>query len=168
MPNSAKSTYLVDQLRAASDQAATYPVQTLHTLLLDRFHRNKTHVRPHDRVGNGLSIIGIVLVRLHIRLNELRRHQTHRLPRGAEHPCPVVSASTGLNAHHARFELAKELLHLMAPQLPLERHPACLVHPVCLKHMLCYVQSYCGHLLHRSNLRPATLLPRLTRTGPYH
>jgi len=51
---------------------------------------------------------------LHVWLHELRRHQPNRVPQSAQHTCPVVSTSAGLDAHHAPLKFRKEAHHIVA------------------------------------------------------
>src|SRR5439155_18891222 len=82
---------LVSQLRAGTDHAAPYPVQSLQVLLLDGFARHETHARTAYRFADRLGIVGIVLLLLQIGLDKLRSHQPNLVPEGSEHTSPIVS-----------------------------------------------------------------------------
>src|SRR5580698_8705065 len=116
-------TDLVDELRAAGDQPAADTMKALKILLLDRFLRNEAHLRSGDRLADRLGIVGIVLLRLHIRLDELRRHQSDRMPKPANHPCPIMRTSAGLDPNQARRNFGKEAGDLGAPQLASQNRP---------------------------------------------
>ena len=92
---------LVDELSAAANQPTAHAVKALKILLLDRLLRNESHVGPRYGLADRLGIVGIVLLRLHVRLDELRRHQTDRVTLAAEHSRPIMRAATCLNANQA-------------------------------------------------------------------
>lgn len=69
---------LVDQLRAAGDLPTAGAVKALQIVLLNRLPRNISHVRPGHGLADCFGIVGVVLLRLYIRLDELRRRKPHR------------------------------------------------------------------------------------------
>ena len=62
-----------------SDQCLAHPVDRQGALLLLGLDRNKAHARPLDRFADRLGVGPVVLVAFDIRLDLLRRHQTHRV-----------------------------------------------------------------------------------------
>jgi hypothetical protein len=82
-----------------TDKSLPRPVQTQQRLLLDRFERDKSHVGSSDCLADRFRIPRIVLVALHLRLHELRRHQFDRVTERAELARPEMSATTGFQPH---------------------------------------------------------------------
>ena len=72
-------------------------MKTLKVLLLDRLLRDEAHLGPTHCLANRLRIVGIVLLRLHVRLDELRRHQPDSVPETAEGPRPIVCTAAGFD-----------------------------------------------------------------------
>src|SRR6266480_2159261 len=105
-------TNLVDQLCPAADKSRPHPMQALQILLLDSLGRNEAHARPADSFADRLRIVGVVLLRLHIGLHELRRDQAYRVPQSAQHSKPVVRSTASLQSYQARFDFSKERRHL--------------------------------------------------------
>ena len=70
---------LVGLGRAGYDKALARSMQRQHRLLLDALHWNESHAGPGDGLADGFRISHVVLVALHIGLDELRRHQAHRM-----------------------------------------------------------------------------------------
>jgi hypothetical protein len=66
--------------------------------------------RLTDRLGIG----GIVLVRFHIGLDELRGHQSHRMSKTLEFSGPVMRTAAGFHTNQARRQLREEARHLVA------------------------------------------------------
>src|SRR5256885_17133797 len=66
---------------------------------------------------NCLRIRHVVLVRLHVRLHKLRRHQTNRVPEPFQHASPVMRTGAGLHADQARWEVHETTAHLVPFQL---------------------------------------------------
>jgi len=114
----------------------TRTVHRQHRLLLHTLDRHKAHVRPHHRFTDRFSIGRIVLVGLDVGLDELRRHQTHRVPIALQRARPVVRATARFHADQTRRQLGEEHRHLLAPQLLAQHHFAALVHSVHLKDIL--------------------------------
>ena len=122
-------------------------MQREHRLLLFAFHRYEPHVRPGHRFANGLRISGIVLVRLHVRLHKLGRHQFHRVAQLHQTACPRMGAAAGFHPHQTAGPLRKEIHHLTPPQLPSQYNLASLIDPVNLNYVLCQINTD-GHNLH--------------------
>ena len=63
---------LIDLGRAVANQLAAHPVQCLNILLRYALDLHETHVGPIHRFADRLGIVRVVLVALHVRLDELR------------------------------------------------------------------------------------------------
>ena len=57
------------------DQLRPDPMHRLYILLLRGLERDKTHRRQTHHLTHGRGVIAVALVALHIRFNELARHQ---------------------------------------------------------------------------------------------
>ena len=66
---------LVDQRRALTHQTIPHSVQCLHVELLLSLELDKTHRRPRRRFGDRFRVTVIVLLRLDVGTDVLRRHQ---------------------------------------------------------------------------------------------
>ena len=55
--------------------------------LRGRLDRHKAHVSPCYRFTDGFGIVHVILVRLHVRLHKVRRHQLHRM----SHRCQLAT-----------------------------------------------------------------------------
>src|ERR1700722_6927435 len=78
-------------------QSLPRSVQCQERLLLGGLDRHKPHVRATHRLTDRLRIAGIVLVRLHVRLDELRGHQLDRVTQGSELAGPKVRTAASLH-----------------------------------------------------------------------
>jgi hypothetical protein len=121
-------------------------VQRKRCLLLGRLGRHEAHGRPRDRLANRLGIVAVVLVGLHVRLDELRRHEPHFVAQLDELARPVVRAAAGFHPDQAGWQVAKELQHLAAFELLTQHCSPALAHPVDLKHALCQIDTHCRNL----------------------
>jgi hypothetical protein len=63
--------------RPLTHQVVSHSMQSHRGLLFHRLCRHKAHAWALDRFTTSLRVSRIVLVRLHIRAHELRRHQTN-------------------------------------------------------------------------------------------
>jgi len=98
--------------------------------------------RLTDRLGVGR----IVLVRLHVRLHELRRHQLHLMSQLAELPRPVVGTSTGFQAHQTRWQIGEIGQNLFANQRLTDDFLASGVHTEDMKGILGNIKTDGGHV----------------------
>jgi hypothetical protein len=105
-------------------------------LLLDALDRHEAHVRPAHCLADRLGIGRIVLVRLDVGLDELRRHQPDRMPEALERAAPVMGARTRFHADQARRQVPEERCQLLTPELPAQHGLASRINPVHLKHVL--------------------------------
>ena len=75
-------------------------VQLLDVSLRHRLHPHEPHRRSPRRLGDTVRVVDVVLVRLHIRGDELRTHQHCSVPQPHSQPAPVVRAPARLHRHH--------------------------------------------------------------------
>jgi hypothetical protein len=121
-------------------------VQRKRCLLLGSFDRHEAHVRPRHRLADCLGIVAVVLVGLHVRLDELRRHEPHLVAQLDELARPVMRAATGLHPDQAGRQVGEELQHLAAFELLAQHRFPALAHPVDLEHALCQIDTHCRNL----------------------
>ena len=69
-------------------QTTAHPVQGQDILLLGGLHRHEAHTGTADGFANRLSIVGVVLVPLHVGLDELRADELDLIPELPETPAP--------------------------------------------------------------------------------
>lgn len=73
-------------------------MQRQDRLLLDGLDRHEAHVRSRGGFADRLGVGRVVLVRLHVRLDELRCNQPNRVSHALELTSPVVRAGLSLHA----------------------------------------------------------------------
>ena len=134
---------LIGHCRALFDQVLTDAVQHLDVLLFRAFQRHKVHARPADGFTDGLGIVRIILVALHIRLDELRRDQAHLMPLLDQLASPIVGAGTGFDTDEGRRQVGKESQHLASLQLLAQYRLAGPIDAMHLKPLLCDIQTDC-------------------------
>src|SRR6185437_7744634 len=117
-------------------------------LLLEGFYGNEAHVRPGDCFAYRLGVVPIVLAALAIWDHELRRHQLHRVPEGAESTCPLVRSRARFHADKTRGQLRNELGELRSRQASPHHRCALRIYRVHGKHILCQVDSNCRNYAH--------------------
>ena len=88
--------------------------------------RRRRADRGHPQPSGGR----VVLVGLHVGLDELGRHQLDGVPEQLELARSVVRTTTGLHADQARGQIGKKLRHLGGFELLLQRGLAVLVDPM--------------------------------------
>lgn len=96
-----KTSDLVHQRGTVSDELITNAVQRLHIELLLGLQLHKPHRRASCRFRDRLGIAIIVLLRLDVRTDILRRHQPHRMALSCQRPAHVMSAAASLHRHDA-------------------------------------------------------------------
>src|ERR1700681_2841447 len=89
-----------------------------------RLDRHETHPRPLHRFGNGFGIQVVALIRLHVGLHVLRRHQSHFMTLFAQRPPQKVRSTTGLHADQLHLQIRGEGLQLPARTSLADHHPA--------------------------------------------
>jgi hypothetical protein len=120
---------------------------------------NKPHVEPRRDLTDRFRIVGIIILRLHIRLDELWRHQSTRMPKPPPPHCgerfcsprgqPAKAAAPIESNDLARFSFRRNT------RRPFSSAP-------CISDLLRNVQPY-GRTLHRPSSSLASLSTRLSR-----
>src|SRR6516225_8657186 len=96
-----ESANLVNHCGAAYDPPFADSVQRLQVELVIAFDRHKAHRGTGHRFGNRFGIDVVVLVRLHVRLHILGRHQAHVMPLFSQSAAEKMRSSAGLHADQA-------------------------------------------------------------------
>jgi hypothetical protein len=86
---------------------AARPVDRLQVLLRYGLDRDKTHVRPIHGFTNAFGVVGVVLLALDVRFDELRRHQPYRVTHLLEDTTPGVCAGARFHPDQARLPLGE-------------------------------------------------------------
>ena len=123
-------------------------MQHENRLLVGALDRHKAHVRPRNGLANRLRIPRIVLVALHVRPYELRRHQLGRVPQFAQFARPKMRAAASFHPHQTRLQLGKEAHHLCTLQHLAQYRLAPIIHSVHLKQVLCQIKTNCCNIAH--------------------
>ena len=108
---------LVALRRSGLDPARARSVQRQHCLLFGALHWHEAHVGPCHRLANRLRVVAVVLVRLDIRLDEARGHESNLMAAFDEFARPVVRPPAGLHPDQAGRHVDEELQHLVAFEL---------------------------------------------------
>jgi hypothetical protein len=85
--------------------------------LLDRSRMGEAHRRTRHGFGNSLSIDRVVLLRLDVRLDELRCDNAHLMAHGGELACQPLRARTGFHADDRAVGTLKEAEQRIASEL---------------------------------------------------
>src|SRR5271163_2744875 len=96
-----QSANLVDHRGAAHDPPFAYSVQRLQVELIVSLDRHKAHRRTGYSLGDGFGIDVVILVRLHVRLDVLCRHQTHVMSLFPQGTAEKMRSSACLHADQA-------------------------------------------------------------------
>src|ERR1700741_5210933 len=96
-----QSANLVDHRGAAHDPTFAYSVQRLQVELVIALDRHKAHRGTGYSFGNGFGIDVVLLIRLHVWLHILCRHQAHVMPLFAQSTTEKMRSSTSLHADQA-------------------------------------------------------------------
>jgi len=137
---------LISLRGARLHEALTHTVQHQDRLLLNVLDRHKPHVGPRHGLADRLCIGRVVLVGLHVGLDELRRHQLDSVTKGCELARPVMSTAACFHADQARRQVHEKLGHLITLELLLQDGLAVFIDCVNLKHVLCQVDANCCNL----------------------
>lgn len=142
------ATQRVDRLRPLADQQIPQPEDHAQPLLRGRLHFDKAHGRSAGGLHDRLGIRHVVLLVLDIRLDELRRDQSHFMAQIRQCPRPVMSSRAGLHRHPALWLRLHEGEELLARK-PLAEHDFALgCRPVKLKDLLGQVHADDRYFLH--------------------
>jgi hypothetical protein len=131
-------------------------------LLLDGLDRHEAHVRSRHGLADRLRIARITLVRLHVGLHELRRHQSDGVPQLAQLARPEVSATASFHPDQAWHEPSEKAAHLGALQRAAQDHLASLVDPMHLKYVFCQINADSRNVPHGRSCRFKWLLDTST------
>jgi hypothetical protein len=97
--------------------------------------RLEAHVRSSHGLADRFRIADIILIRFHIRLDKLWRHQPYRVPEALQRTAPVMSTGARLQANEARRQIGKEYRHLLAPQLLAQHRSTPFINSMHLKYV---------------------------------
>jgi len=132
------------RLRGARlDEALAGAVQGQHRLLPGVLDRHEAHVGTPHGLANRLGVRRVVLVRLHVRLHELRGHQPDRVPQLAELLGPVMRAAAGFHADQARRQVGEERQQLRPFDLFLQGRLAPFIDAMHLENAFCQIDPNC-------------------------
>ena len=112
-----------------SDEQMPCPMQRQARLLLRRFDRHETHIRPLHRLANRLGVGRVVLLAFDVRLHIDRRYEFNFMPKRSE------------LANQARRQLHKKRQNTTALQLLPDKHFACRINAVNLENRLRDVET---------------------------
>jgi hypothetical protein len=85
----------------------------LHILLGDRLHGHAAYSGPFDGLTDTRCIVGIIFLTLHIRFDELWRHQFHPVAKLGKLPRPVMGPTGGRHPKEAGRQLCDERQELL-------------------------------------------------------
>jgi hypothetical protein len=111
----------------------------LNILVMNLFDGHKTHVGTGDGLHDRRRIVGVVLLALHVRLNELGRHDPNGESQLFKLPGPIMRPRTGFHAYHLRPQLEDNLLQPTPPYDPAKDLLAPFIHAVERKNLLCQI-----------------------------
>jgi hypothetical protein len=126
----------------------TGAVERQAALLLGRLGRDEPHVRPGDRLADGLGISGIILMSLDLGLHVGRRHQANGVAKCLQFARPVMRRSTSFDTDQARQLLLKESQYVATLQLAAYDYLAGSINAMNLKNRLRNVETDCRDRLH--------------------
>ena len=133
--------YGVDKLGSLPDQQLAHPVHRQCRLLLFGLDRHDAHGRPRHGLADCGGVGRVVLATLHVRLDVLRRHEPHLMPKGPQLARPEVRGGAGLHADQAGWQRSEIGDDLAAPEAALDDDVARLVHAVDLEDVLGQVEA---------------------------
>src|SRR5580704_16832279 len=96
---------LVDHRGAAYNPPLAYSVQRLQIELVIALDRHEAHRGAGYSLGACFRIDVVVLVRLHVRLHILRRHQPYIMPLFPQSTAEKMRSSAGLHADQALMKV---------------------------------------------------------------
>src|SRR5262245_16149410 len=138
----------IDHRRLLANEQMACAMEHQAALLLPRLGRHEPHVWPGDRLADGLSIGGIILLSLDVRLDVGRRHQAHRMTKTRKFAGPIMRGGAGFNSNEARRQLLDEWQNVAALELAANEYITCSVNPVDLKNRFGDVEADCRNSLH--------------------
>src|SRR5210317_2058629 len=120
-------------------------------MFFSRFDGNECYLRSIDRFSNRASIVVIVLIAQHHRLDMLGWYQLHIMAQRNQFSTPVVGGGTGFHVNSACRQLSKELAHMVASEHSFLNLFVVFIQTDDVKNVLCQVQTYSGNI-HRGLL----------------
>ena len=141
---------LIDHRRTLGHRLAADPVHVLQVLLLDRLHRDEPHRRSAHRFADRLRVAEIILVRLHVRLDELCAHHTGVVPELPKHSRPMMRSATGFEPDQVRRLLRHEAFQPTPGELLLDHHLPVPVHAADVKRRPAEIDTDSSNLRHGS------------------
>ena len=128
------------------DESLARPMDCQQGLLFLRLDCDESHSGPGNGLADGLGVGRVILVRLHVGLDELRRHQLDRMAHLAQFPGRVVCSTTRFHPDQTGLELDEKRQHLRTPQLLAQARLAMKVDTMYLKYRLCQIDTACTQL----------------------
>ncbi|SMH65433.1 protein of unknown function [Acidithiobacillus ferrivorans] len=117
-----------------------------YRLLLAVLGRHEAHVGSSHRFADCLGVRRVVLVRLDVRLDELRCHQLGRVAQGFQLSGPVMRAATSFHPDQAGSQVGEKRNHLLALELLLHQRLAAFVDTMHLQNVFCQINPNCRNL----------------------
>src|SRR5215216_7693987 len=149
--------YGVDQHGALAHQQIACPMQHQDGLLLFVLDRHEYHVRPHQGLDNGGSVVGdVLLAALNVGLDLGGCDQPHRMAQRRNPASPVVGGSARLHAHDAGRQRLEKCFHASAAKLPAQYRSPGLVNRMDLKNVFGEIKTYDSNR-HLDSLRNVAL-----------
>ena len=96
-----KSAQLIEERLPGRHETGTNPVQRLDVELRLILELDEAHRRPRRRLGDGLSVAVVVLVRFDVGPHILGRHEPHRVALVRQQASQVVRAAAGFHGDDA-------------------------------------------------------------------
>jgi transposase len=115
------------QGRALADQPVAGAMQRLHVELGFGLELDKPHRRPGRRLGDRLRIVVVVLVRLDVGPDILRRHEPYLMSLGRKQTAEMVGTAAGFHRDHTWGEILGEGRDAVRPEAAALDHGALLV-----------------------------------------
>jgi hypothetical protein len=112
----AEGAHLANHVRSLGDEAIAHAMQRLQVDLIGAPDLDKAHRRTRDGLGDRLRVDDVVLVRLHVGLDEPGRDDPHRVTEGHDLACQPLRARARLHAHDGRRCTFEELQHRVTPE----------------------------------------------------
>ena len=138
---SSKSTNTIDHRYALAHQSTTRPMKHLQILLCWRVDRHILGRTPGAGLGNGSSIIGIVLVTSNKCSRMLRSDQLDVVTQCCQLPCPVMRTGACFDTYRHRLQLPERRQYLVTLHLVLENSLAVTIQTYRDKHFLRDIQA---------------------------
>ncbi len=140
---SQKPPSLVDQGCTVPNKAHANAVQGLKVLLLNRLRRYEAHIGSSNRFADGLSVVIVVFVGLHVRFHKLWADLAYFVTQLLQPASPVVCRATDFHADQTRRKVSKEG-HKVLSRKPLCKNGlTASISGMNLKDILCQIDTNC-------------------------